>query len=185
MNKATGGLAHLFRQLTVGVYVIGVACGNRRDAFTVASVLQVSYSPLLILVGVNPDHAAYRLFRRGSAFTVSVLKADQLAVAQHFGNPADTRADKLARHAWRPGRAGVPILDHALAYFECETVADWPAGDHRIVLGEACGGGLIDATASPLLYAATGDMDGSSALYPVEFSSPALLSGGELPNRRR
>ena len=185
MNSATAGLAHLFRQLTVGVYVIGVAHGNRRDAFTAASVLQVSYSPLLILVGVNPDHAAYRLLRGGSAFAVSVLKADQLAVAQHFGRPADTRADKLAGQAWHPGRDGAPILDHALAYFECETVGDWPAGDHRIVLGEAYDGGFIDPAASPLLYAATGDMDGSGALYPVEFPTPALPSGGESPNRRR
>lgn len=169
MNSVTVGLAHLFRQLTVGVYVIGVAHGSRRDAFTAASVLQVSYSPLLILVGVNPDHAAYRLLCGGSAFAVSVLKADQLAVARHFGTPTDARADKLAGRAWHPGRDGAPILDHALAYFECETVGDWPAGDHRIVLGEAYDGGFIDACASPFSMRQRATWTGAARCIPSTF----------------
>lgn len=163
-------LASLFRQLTVGVYVVGVARGNRRDAFTAASVMQISYSPLLILVGVNPAHAAYRLLRGGSTFSVSVLKRDQLDVARHFGTFHRAPADKLASLAWHRGRGGAPILDDALAFFECAMVGDWPAGDHRIVLGEATDGGFIDASAAPLLYAETGNLDGSRALYPAAFS---------------
>ena len=166
-------LAPLFRQLTLGVYVIGVVHGNRRDAFTASSVMQISYSPLLVLLGVHPDHAAYRLLRGGSVVSVNVLKQDQLDVARHFGPHPGAHVDKLARFAWHRGPGGAPILDDALAFVECETAGEWPAGDHRIILGEAINGGLLDATAMPLLYSATGDMDGSSALYPPAFSRTA------------
>jgi flavin reductase (DIM6/NTAB) family NADH-FMN oxidoreductase RutF len=105
MNFPAPDIPSLFRQLSLGAYVIGVAHGRRRSAFTAASVMEISYSPLLVLVGVNPEHAAYRLMRGGSSFAVSVLK---------------------------------------------------------------------QADASPLLYSKTGDMDGSSALYPLTFRSPAL-----------
>jgi flavin reductase (DIM6/NTAB) family NADH-FMN oxidoreductase RutF len=160
----------LFRRLTLGVYVIGIAQGDRRDAFTAASVMQISYSPLLMLVGVNPDHRPYALLSEGGTFAVSVLKQGQLDVAKHFGPHVTGPVDKLAQHAWHEGGAGAPILDDALAFFECATVGNLPAGDHRIILGRVLDGGFVDVNAAPLLYSETGDMDGSSALYPHEFA---------------
>ncbi len=174
MNPPAPDIPSLFRQLSLGVYVIGVAHGRRRSAFTAASVMQISYSPLLVLVGVNPEHAAYRLMRGGSSFAVSVLKQDQRDLARHFGTQSARPDDKLAGHPWHPGRRGAPILDNALAFFDCETAGEWPAGDHRIILGEVVDGGIQDAGASPLLYSKTGDMDGSGTLYPLTFRSPAL-----------
>ena len=41
-------LVDLFRTLTTGVYVIGVAHGGRANAFTAAWVSQVSFDPLLV-----------------------------------------------------------------------------------------------------------------------------------------
>jgi hypothetical protein len=41
-----------------------------------------------------------------------------------------------------------------------------PAGDHELVLGRVTDGKVLDWNAAPLTYADTGDMDGSSALYP-------------------
>ena len=41
-----------------------------------------------------------------------------------------------------------------------------PAGDHELVLGRVTDGQLLDRRSAPLTYADTGEMDGSSALYP-------------------
>jgi hypothetical protein len=41
------------------------------------------------------------------------------------------------------------------------------AGDHELVLGRVVGGKILDRHAAPLTYAETGEMDGSSALYPT------------------
>jgi flavin reductase (DIM6/NTAB) family NADH-FMN oxidoreductase RutF len=45
----------LFRRLTNGVYIVGVAHGAARNAFTAAWITQVSFDPLLIALSVNPE----------------------------------------------------------------------------------------------------------------------------------
>jgi flavin reductase (DIM6/NTAB) family NADH-FMN oxidoreductase RutF len=40
-------IATLFHQLTLGVYVVGVANAGQRDGFTATWVMQVSFGPLL------------------------------------------------------------------------------------------------------------------------------------------
>jgi flavin reductase (DIM6/NTAB) family NADH-FMN oxidoreductase RutF len=77
--------------------------------------------------------------------------------------------NKLALMPWRPGRSGAPILQNGLAYFDCEVTATFGAGDHELVLGRVVDGGILDPGGVPLVYAETGDMDGSSALYPAAF----------------
>jgi flavin reductase (DIM6/NTAB) family NADH-FMN oxidoreductase RutF len=167
---ANSDLAELFRRITLGVYVIGTAAGNRRDAFTAAWLMQVSFDPLMLALSVNPQNASRELLHAGGGFTVSVLHEGQQDLARHFGLSSGRERDKLEGIAWRPGRGGAPVLWDALAWFECELAGTVPAGDHEVVLGRVRGGGLVAPAARPLTYAATGDMDGSSALYPARLS---------------
>lgn len=156
----------LFRKLTLGVYVIGVSDGERKDAFTAAWIMQASFNPLLLAISINPDNASYELLHASGCFTVNVLKQGQMELARHFGTKSGRDQDKLERMRTRPGRAGSPILEDALAYFECEVEGRTRAGDHELVLGRVVDGRILDAKAAPLTYADTGNMDGSSELYP-------------------
>ena len=160
-------IAALFRRLSVGVYVIGVTDGERRGAFTAAWVTQASFDPLLLVLSVNPRNASHAILRAGGAFTVNVLKHGQLELARRFGATSSREQDKLAGVAWHPSSNGAPVLDDALAYFECELQDSRPAGDHELVVGLVVGGRVLDPDAAPMLYAETGDMDGSSALFGV------------------
>jgi flavin reductase (DIM6/NTAB) family NADH-FMN oxidoreductase RutF len=157
--------AALFRRRTVGVFGGGVARRAARDAFTAAWVTQVSFDPLLLVVSINPSNASYELLE-GGGFAVSVLQQGQLELARRFGTRSGRDEDKLAGIGWRPGRTGAPILDGALAYFDCQLAGRLPAGDHELVLGRVIDGRILDRAARPLTYADTGDMDGSAALYP-------------------
>ena len=162
-------ITELFRRLTYGVYVVGVAGGEERDAFTAAWVMQTSFDPLLLALSINPEHASHPLLHAGRGFTVNVLKQSQLELARGFGTRSGRDEDKLEGIRWRPGRTGAPILEDALAYFDCELAGHTPAGDHELVLGRVIGGEVLDRSAPPLTYADTGDMDGSGALYPRKF----------------
>lgn len=170
-------IASLFQRLTQGVYVVGVAHGELRNAFTAAWVMQASFDPLMLALGINPHHSSYRLLEQGRAFSVNVLKKDQMSLAAHYGGPAS--GNKLAASDWRPGRTGAPLLDDALAWFECEVASECPAGDHRLVLGRVIDGKLLDATAEPMAYRDTGAMDGAAALYPATFSSSLGYSASQ------
>jgi flavin reductase (DIM6/NTAB) family NADH-FMN oxidoreductase RutF len=159
-------VADLFRRLTTRVYVVGVAQGERRNAFTAAWLTQVSFDPLLLALSVNPGHASYPLLVGGGGFVVSVLSRDQLHLARHFGTRSGRKADKLAGIAWRPGRSGAPILAEAIACLECRLTQRIPAGDHEIAIGQVVAGELLMPNVAPLTYADTGDLDGSRELYP-------------------
>ncbi|MGH6837215.1 MAG: flavin reductase family protein [Methylocella sp.] len=161
----SGSIATLFKSLTTGVYVIGVAHGEVRNAFAAAFVMQVSYDPLLLALSINSRHSSYGLLKQGGAFSVNVLKKGQLELAALFGGRAS--ASKLASTEWTPGRTGVPLLHQSLAWFECHMVCEYPAGDHVVVLGKVIDGRLIDSNAEPMIYSDTGAMDGSAALFPT------------------
>jgi flavin reductase (DIM6/NTAB) family NADH-FMN oxidoreductase RutF len=162
-------IAALFHRLTQGVYVIGVADGERRDAFTAAWVMQASFDPLLLVLSVNPGNASHPILHAGRSFTVNVLRRGQLALARRFGTRSGRDEDKLAGVPWRPGRRGAPILDEALAYLECELQASLGAGDHELVVGRVTDGRILAPEAEPMTYAETGAMDGSAELYPERF----------------
>ena len=162
-------IAALFHRLSYGVYVVGVAAGDRRDGFTAAWVMQASFDPLLLALSINSSNASYELLHTGGGFTVNVLKQGQLELARCFGTRSGRNEDKLAGIRWRPGRTGAPILDQALAYFDCELAGRHRAGDHELVLGRVADGKILDPGATPLTYADTGDMDGSADLYPTSF----------------
>jgi flavin reductase (DIM6/NTAB) family NADH-FMN oxidoreductase RutF len=162
-------ISELFHRLTLGVYVIGVADGERRDGFTAAWVMQVSFDPLLLALSINPENASYQLLHAGGGFAVNILKRGQLDLARRFGTRSGREEDKLAGVRWHTGRLGSPILDDALGYFDCELAGRMRAGDHELVLGRVAGGEILDRHATPLTYAETGDMDGSAALYPKHF----------------
>jgi flavin reductase (DIM6/NTAB) family NADH-FMN oxidoreductase RutF len=168
-SEAGPEIAALFRRLTLGVYVVGVADGQRRDAFTAAWIMQVSFDPLILAVSINPDNASYELLHASGGFTVNVLKQGQLELARRLGTRSGRDEDKLAGIRSRPARRGSPILEDSLAYFDCELMGRTRAGDHELVLGRVVDGGILDTRAVPLTYGETGDMDGSSALYPRQF----------------
>ena len=160
-------IAALFQRLTQGVYVVSVAHGEVRNAFTAAWVMQVSFDPLLLALSINPHHSSYGLLKESQAFSVNVLKKGQLELAAHYGRPAGP--DKLALGQWTMGRRA-PLLLESLAWFECQVVGEHPGGDHVLVLGKVIDGKLLDSKAEPMVYRETGAMDGASALFADAFS---------------
>jgi flavin reductase (DIM6/NTAB) family NADH-FMN oxidoreductase RutF len=159
----------LFRRLTNGLYVVGVAHGEQRDAFTAAWITQVSFDPLLLALSINPAHASYPILQAAGVFGVSILRRGQLDLARHFGTQSGRTVDKLAGQRWQAALGGAPVLLDAAAYLECRVIDSHVAGDHELVLAEVVGGRVLAAEAAPMTYAETGDLDGSAELYPTTF----------------
>src|SRR5262249_21013341 len=78
-------IADFMETMSTGVYVIGVTDGERTNAFTASSVMPVSFKPVVVAITVGVDHASRPLLRTGKAFTINVLKRDQVELASHFG----------------------------------------------------------------------------------------------------
>jgi flavin reductase (DIM6/NTAB) family NADH-FMN oxidoreductase RutF len=166
-------VAALFRRLTSGVYVVGVAHGGRRNAFTAAWITQVSFDPLLLALAIHREHASFPLLAKSGAFAVSVLERGRLDLARAFGTRSGRDLDKLAGIPWHAGTSGAPVLDESVAFFDCRVVFRYPAGDHELVVGAVVDGAVLRPEAEPMRYVETGDLDGSEALYPSRMSRGA------------
>ncbi|GAA4018012.1 flavin reductase family protein [Actimicrobium antarcticum] len=132
-----------------GVTVITtVAPDGRRVGLTANSFASVSMDPPLILWSLSNRSANLDLFAQCSHFAINVLAHDQEDLCKRFATAGI--ADKFAGIAGRPGMNGVPLLDGAVAQFECSAHAQYPGGDHRIFIGR------IDAhrwsNRTPLLF---------------------------------
>lgn len=158
-------LVALMRQLTLGVYVIGVSDGGRTNAFTACSVMPVSFDPALLALAIGRDHASLPMLRAARHFTVNVLAQGQLQMAQHFGATSGREHNKLAGMGWQADPSGAPLLQEALASLSCEVQHGVRAGDHELFVARVSSGILHRQNAAPMSYAETGDMDGSADLY--------------------
>lgn len=160
----------LFRRLTNGVYVITASYAGQADGFTAAWVTQVSFSPLLLMLSVHPEHATWPLIQTSGRFVVNVLRAGQLELARHFGTQSGRDVDKLSRvQTTAVGDGAAVVLTDSAAWLACQIDQQVPAGDHVLVIARVVAGDILEPQATLLEYRDTGDMDGSAALYPRHF----------------
>jgi 3-hydroxy-9,10-secoandrosta-1,3,5(10)-triene-9,17-dione monooxygenase reductase component len=127
---------HSFREalgrFATGVAFITAAPDGEPAGLIVNSLTSVSLEPPLVSFSPARSSLTWQRMRRAGRFGVSVLGRQHEAFAVR-ATPAG--ADRFADVDWQPGRGGAPLLTDALATLECEIVAEYPAGDHWIVVG--------------------------------------------------
>jgi flavin reductase (DIM6/NTAB) family NADH-FMN oxidoreductase RutF len=116
-----------------GVAVITAAAADgRRAGLTVNSFASVSLNPPLILWSLFLHSRSMPIFQEASHHCINVLSEAQGALAQHFAQPADNKFEGIA---WHAGLGGAPVLEGAIAHFQCRNSDRHYAGDHVIFLG--------------------------------------------------
>jgi flavin reductase (DIM6/NTAB) family NADH-FMN oxidoreductase RutF len=123
------------RGFPAGVAVLTVDAEGERLGLTVGSLVSLSLDPPLVGVAVSRQAAMHELLHRAGGFAVSLLAADQEAIAQHFARGVPPLAH-WHRIAAREGASGAPLLEGALGWLECRTTAEHDAGDHTFFVGE-------------------------------------------------
>jgi flavin reductase (DIM6/NTAB) family NADH-FMN oxidoreductase RutF len=120
---------------------------GRPLGMTANSLASVSLHPPLISVCVDQEADMHEAILTTRDFAVNILSSPQEALARRF---ADEHEDRFEGVGYRLSPDGLILLDGALAYIECERQAQYPAGDHTIVIGRVVGGNTADGR--PLLY---------------------------------
>jgi flavin reductase (DIM6/NTAB) family NADH-FMN oxidoreductase RutF len=129
-------LRRAFGSFATGVTVVTVG-GETPHGMTANSFTSVSLDPPLVLVCVDRGALMHKVLADVGSFAVSILAAHQEAAARHFANQwrplGLAQFDKVD---WRPGRrTGAPLINGALAHFECELWRTYDGGDHTIFIG--------------------------------------------------
>lgn len=123
----------------LGHYPTGVVVVSSIDSqgepvgMVVGSFTSASLNPPLVAYLPAKSSSSYRQLQGASHFVVNVLAADQVGLCRQFAMKNAT--DKWAGVAWRRSSRGLPILEDAVAWIECEMSSTLDAGDHDVVLG--------------------------------------------------
>jgi flavin reductase (DIM6/NTAB) family NADH-FMN oxidoreductase RutF len=81
-------------------------------------------------------------------FCVNVLRLEQEALAVRFAAPGER--DPFDGVPYRSEATGAPVLDEALAFFDCNLTEELSAATHTIFLGDVVACGARDG--APLGY---------------------------------
>ncbi len=140
--------------ISYGLYVIGSKKGDKLNAQTANTVIQVSSEPPIISVCINKGNLTHEFIEDSGVFTVSILSQDTpLNFIGRFGFKSGREVDKFDGVNYKLGETGAPIvLDHTLAYLEARVINAVDVATHTIFIGD-----LIDAEVlqegEPMTYA--------------------------------
>lgn len=126
-------LRRAFGMFATGVTVVTTG-GAAPHGMTANSFSSVSLDPPLVLICVDRAAVMHQRLATAGCFAVSVLAAGQEALARHFADR--WRPLSMAQFdglGWQPGpQTGAPLIDGALAHFECRVWRQYDGGDHTI-----------------------------------------------------
>lgn len=123
---------------TLGQFATGVTIVTARDAegrligLTANSFNSVSLSPPLVLWSLARQSSSMPGFLSATHYAINVLASDQRPLAERFARKG---IDRFEGAPWRPGLTGAPVIDGAVAVFECRHRSQHDEGDHVIFVG--------------------------------------------------
>jgi flavin reductase (DIM6/NTAB) family NADH-FMN oxidoreductase RutF len=145
----------LMARFATGVSVVAARHGPLLAGMTANAIASISVDPPLMMASIARKAETHGAIVGSHAFSISILAADQQALAECFARP--TTASKLTGFcgaAWHEAETGSPILEGAIAYFDCRLLERHDGGDHTIFIGEIVAAGYRE-DAEPLLWYAS------------------------------
>lgn len=137
----------------LGMFATGVTIVTTRApdggfiGLTANSFSALSLDPPLVLWSLGNNSGSLAAFLAAQHFVVNVLASAQMDLARRFAKPFPDRFAGIGVHS---GLHGAPLIDGALAWFECQTRAHYEQGDHVLFIGEVKRCARVEG--SPLLF---------------------------------
>jgi flavin reductase (DIM6/NTAB) family NADH-FMN oxidoreductase RutF len=164
-------LRAMMGRFATGVTVVAARHGPHLAGMTANAIASISLDPPLLMASINRGSETHVAIVGSHSFAVSVLGEHQRSIADCFALP--TTAGKLQRFCdapWHEAETGSPILDGAIAFFDCRLHESHPAGTHTIFIGEIVAAGYEEG-GEPLLW--YGSRYRSIAAEPPDPPDPA------------
>ncbi|SHI98324.1 NADH-FMN oxidoreductase RutF, flavin reductase (DIM6/NTAB) family [Roseomonas rosea] len=141
-------LRHALGQFATGVAIVTAPGAEAPVGMTISSFNSVSLDPPLVLFSVARSAHSLPALLDAPGYAIHVLGREQEETSGRF---ARALAGKWQGIGHRPGLHDAPLLDGALAHFECAAHARHDGGDHVIFLARVLRFSLRDA-GEPLIF---------------------------------
>jgi flavin reductase (DIM6/NTAB) family NADH-FMN oxidoreductase RutF len=114
---------------------------------TMSAIASLSLDPALFLICVDKRSNTLPPMLESMGFAINILAKGQETISNTFAGKSE---DKFANIKYRTGTHRMPLIEGAHGAAEFSIHANYPGGDHVIVVGELR---AIDTTdVAPLLY---------------------------------
>ncbi len=141
-------------KVTYGLYVVGVNHNGRLNGQIVNTAFQLTAEPPTFGISINRENLTYELLKESRKFALSVLGISApLKLIGLFGFRSGRDIDKFSQVNYKLGYTGSPILlDHTVAYIECEVFKEVDLSTHTLFIGNIVSGEVL-SDEEPLTYA--------------------------------
>jgi flavin reductase (DIM6/NTAB) family NADH-FMN oxidoreductase RutF len=138
------------RMFASGVTVAAAAHGGRVHAIAATAFCSLSLDPPLVLLAVNHSGQLVDFARNSGHIGISILGAGQRDVSEWAASAGRVPGATLP-FPTRSARTGAPLIEGAIAWFDCEVQSASRQGDHMVIIGR-----VVEAWAAvgadPLVY---------------------------------
>ncbi len=140
------------RRFAAGVTLVTTAGRGGRAGLTATAMCSLSADPPRLLVCVNRDSAPNRAIAASRRFCVNILGQKHRALALRFAGATGVQGEeRFAQGRWGKAATGAPVLEDALASFDCTLADAIESGTHTIFVGDVRAASVA-VRGSPLVY---------------------------------
>lgn len=134
--------SQIMRNLSYGVYALGVKGEDRPSACIVNTVFQVTSSPITVAVSVNHDNYSNECIKNTGMFSISVFSEDTSgAVIGTLGFNSGRNIDKLKNVNHKVLVEGIPVIkEYTSCWFLCKVINSLETPTHTLFVGEVIAG---------------------------------------------
>ena len=124
-------------QVASAVHIVTTAGASGRAGLTATAVASVSDNPPTVLACIEAGSRTLAAIRASGIFCINTLSGRDSDLAEIFASRRGIDGEaRFASTRWSTLASGAPVLEGAVASFDCRLVAIHEAASHRILIGE-------------------------------------------------
>ena len=133
------------RMMPYGFYSITSRHGDEKNIMVANWVMQTSFEPRYVAVGLQQTSYTHKLIEDGKVFAINIFNNSDVEAIKPFTKSREKNPNKVENATFQDGlKTGCPILNDAAAFLECKLIEVVNiGGDHDIVIGEVIGAGVM------------------------------------------
>lgn len=143
-KEEASAVAGIFWSLSPVVVITSAADEKINGQVAVTAVTSsIVHSVPRLLVGIWKGNYTHSFITRSGAFTIHLLRTDQLDLVRNFGFYTGRERDKFRDVDYRTGITGSPVLHDAHSYAECRVINAMDGGDMTAFLVSVVDGKVL------------------------------------------
>lgn len=145
-------LRDTMRTWITGVAIVTGTHNGAMHGMTANSFNSIALSPPTVLVALQQHTRTQHLVKQGGIFAVSILDNSQVGLAKRFAGQMGTGEPRFDNVETFSLTTGAPLIQGALAFFDCRVVNTFDVGGTTVFIGEVLEAVKADREGQPLLY---------------------------------